>query len=271
MDEDRPKKKRLGTALHKPTGSSSMSPPNVSSSEQTQQLRKRRQQSLDLRVALEHSAGRPALRVQTTTLATKQAAAVEANDQNMSASSSSPPRSSPLSVTAPPFATSFANAKTAVPAANPFMYSHYPTSAVPMAAGAYQHPSTAAAMAAAAFVAHAGVTQQQLQVPPTQTYSSVMNLGNVPMTAAQFNSVMGINIAPNPSVPSNLQVSSMPGFMTQPHQYHHHHSAASLGLIDMASFPAAFAPLPTSSASSPPQLTDADMALIPGTSQFNQH
>ncbi|KAJ2317500.1 hypothetical protein GGI00_006770, partial [Coemansia sp. RSA 2681] len=270
-DEDRPRKKRLGAGLHNPTASlpssSSLSPPTTSS-EQMQQLRKRRQQSLDLRIALEQSTGRPVLRVQTAALA-KQAATAEANDYNMLTSSASPQHSSPLSAPELQFATPFANAKFGVPAPANFMYSHHPTPA-PMAAGAYHHPSTAAAVAAAAFVAHAGVAQQ-LQMPPTQAYSSIMNLGNAPMTAAQFNSVMGINIAPNSSAPSSLQVGSMPGFMTQPHPHHHQSPAASLGLIDITNFSATFAPVSASSAS-PPLLTEADNnAQGISASQLNHH
>ncbi|KAJ2742750.1 hypothetical protein GGI20_004253 [Coemansia sp. BCRC 34301] len=266
-DQDRPRKKRMGASLNKSTGSlpmssSSLSPPTALS-EQAQQLRKRRQQSLDLRTALDRSTGRPVLRVQTAALA-KQTLAAEASGLGMPTSRASPQQhSSPLSAPELQFAAPFASGKVSMPVATNFMYSHHQAPA-PMAAGVYHHPSNAAAVAAAAFVAHAGVAQQPLQLPSTQTYS-VMNLGNVPMTAVQLNSVMGINIGSNPSATSSLQVGSMAGFMTQPH---HPPPASSLGLIDLASIPDMFAAVSTSSAS-PPLLTEDGMAQSTNASQFN--
>ncbi|KAJ2249512.1 hypothetical protein GGI13_004259 [Coemansia sp. RSA 455] len=265
-EEVRPRKKRPSASLHKPSNSvqssSSLSPTTVPS-EQTQKPHRRRQQSLDLRVALEQSTSRPVLRVQTAALTKKNMTADGNNDLGASASSASPLRSSPLSAPALQFVAPFGNAKAAM--ATNFMYSHpHPVPNVPMAAGAY-HPSNAATMAAAAFVAHAGVAQQ-LQVPPPQMYPSVMTMGNASMTAAQYNSVMGFNVVPNPSSSSNLQVSSMPGFMTQPHS--NHSPAASLGLIDMSNFSAVFAPVSTPS-TSPPMVTEADMAQGINANQFN--
>ncbi|KAJ2802724.1 hypothetical protein H4S07_004625, partial [Coemansia furcata] len=265
-DEDRPRK-RSSAGFHKPTNSqssSSLSPP-AGSSEQTQKLHRRRQQSLDLRVALEHSTGRPALRVQTAALAKQLPTADAANNIGASANSASPTRSSPLSAPVLQFVAPFANAKAAVPIAANFMYSHqHSLPHMPMAPGAYHHPSNAAAVAAAAFVAHAGVAQQ-LQVPPAQAYS--LTLGNAPMTAAQYTSAMGFNTVPNPSSSSNLQVNSMPGFMTQSNT--NHSPAVSLGLIDMSSFSTVFAPVSTPS-TSPPMKTEADTTLgINATNQFN--
>ncbi|KAJ2486647.1 hypothetical protein IWW37_005538 [Coemansia sp. RSA 2050] len=267
-DDDRPRKKRPGASLHKPSNSVqsslSLSPPTAKS-EQTQKPSRRRQQSLDLRVALEKSAGRPVLRVQTAALAKQTAAADATSDLGASPNSTSPLRSSPLSAPALQFVAPFAHAKAAVPITANFMYSHHPSAPqVPMACGAYHHPSNAAAAAAAAFVAHAGVSQQ-LQVPPAQAFPTLMNLGNTPMTAAQFNSVMGLNAVPNPSSSSSLQVNSMPGFMTQPNP--DPSPAASLGLIDMSSFSTMFAPAPASSTS--PPMTEADVAQGINANQFN--
>ncbi|KAJ2860878.1 hypothetical protein GGH94_005249 [Coemansia aciculifera] len=268
-EEDRPRKKRPSAGLHKPSNSvqssSSLSPPTVSS-EQTQKPHRRRQQSLDLRVALEQSTSRPALRVQTAALTKKNPTADGNNDHGASASSASPLRSSPLSAPVLQFVAPFGNAKAAMPMATNFMYSHHHSVPnVPMAAGAYHHPSNAATMAAAAFVAHAGVAQQ-LQVPAPQMYPSVMTLGNASMTAAQYNSVMGFNVVPNPSSSSNLQVNSMPGFMTQPNS--NHSPAASLGLIDISNFSAVFATASTPS-TSPPVVAEADMAQGTNANQLN--
>ncbi|KAJ1821229.1 hypothetical protein GGH91_000956 [Coemansia sp. RSA 2671] len=264
-DDDRPRKKRPSTSPHKPGNSVqtslSLSPPTAKS-EQTQKPNRRRQQSLDLRVALEKSTGRPVLRVQTAALP-KQTPAGDGADFGASPNSASPLRSSPLSAPVLQFVAPLANAKAAVPMAANFMYSHHPSvPQAPMGGGAY-HPSNAAAVAAAAFVAHAGVAQQ-LQVPPNQAFPALMTLGNAPMTAAQFNSVMGLNAVPNPSS-SSLQVNSMSGFMTQTNP--DHSPAASLGLIDMSSFSTMFAPVSASSAS--PPMTEADVAQGINANQFN--
>ncbi|KAI7822785.1 hypothetical protein BX661DRAFT_172950 [Kickxella alabastrina] len=183
-------------------------------------LRKRRQQSLDLGIVSEHSIGRPALRVFTGNITQGSNSPSPVNSGNNNSSGNSPlhisPLSAPILTTRPP--------QLPLPVSNGvhnlFMNNNAPMG-LPMmlessSAMHIDSNNQSAAAAAAAFVAHSNAAQQQALAVMTSV---------APLTAEQFNSVMGMNPSGVSPDISSMQVNSM-GYMGQ-------HPGAAMDVSDM--------------------------------------